>query len=409
MKSAFIKLLLFFWGVHFLFPLLVFWVYPEYAAFGVEILYKAFWMNTASVFGTIFLFKFLPDCKRKILPRYNDLKVLYYGISIYTVFSFFALGGFTAVFTGKAEGAIMNYISVFLDISVVFIMLLGYQKKPYSILTVVAVFTFLKTVLGSRSGVISVIYFTLIIFPMFANFEIHKRLLYRLVFVLAVISPLIFYFGSTVRGIEIDQAILTHLIVNRMSLLENATLPVACKDGIEPLGYNEEIFYRKYHPLRQLAQFIPGRRILSIVFGDLFTGDIWGIDVHPNQYFRTAFMGVSEEFARTNYTSINTTLPSYFYMYMNEYLACVVTILVLTAYYLLWLKFRNNQFLFISFIVTLYSFLYCFDFVMWFTQFYGTMLTILNVRVLLFIGRTVSRVLAIFSLGRAVACRPGHG
>lgn len=381
MKRAFITMLLFFWAMHFALPMLY---YINYGFFNLynstvddpAILQKAFWMNTSSIFVTIAILATLPDKKIPIEPKYRNLNALYYITCIYMAMYSVLTGGFAGAISGNMAGSIFSYINQFIDVSVIFALMLFYQRKRYNILLFMLSFLILRTASGSRSAVITLFIITIIFFPLFCNYEQYKKKIRYLIIVLSVISPLLFYYATSSRGGDLNGTMLSRMIVGRLSMLELSMIPINCKDNSDS-NCNLDIFYEKYNLARQIL----------LAIDSMYPGDIFISDVFPNQYYRSAFFGSSEEYSKENYMSINMSLPSFFYMYTGTFMACVLTIAALIIYYIMWVTLSSNTYFFVAFMLSLYTFLYSFDFTMWLNQLYVSMITILSVNVYVALGK----------------------
>jgi len=373
MKRAFISILLFFWGLHIAFPMLYYSYYGFFTIYSnissPEALQKAFWMNTATIFGTVAVLIALPDKKEKIQPIYYSLTSLFYLVFLYSLIYLISIKGFTGILSGAAKGTVFGYLNKFVDMGVIFLVIIGYQKNKYSIITMLLLFLIITTVFGSRSCIIAIILSTMIIFPMFTNYSIYKNKIYIFIIIFTALSPLMFYYGTLSRGINVDRNLLSRQIVGRISSLELSMIPINCKDN-NISGCNLDMFYEKYNPVRQILQSID----------TMYPGNIWVTDVLPSQYYRVAFLGWNEEKAKSFYTSMNMTLPVYFYMYTNETIASILSIITLVCYYLVWMRFRKNIYIFLGMILTLYFMLQYFDFVMLYYQFFIYILTIATVQ-----------------------------
>jgi hypothetical protein len=158
--------------------------------------------------------------------------------------------------------------------------------------------------------------------------------------------------AEVLKSFQVSKGLINS-IVSRISFLELAMLPVMFKDqNIK----NISIFYDKYSIVNQL----------KLIINNIVPGDIFKFDVYPCQYYRAAFTETPIAFVREHYTSINMTLPVYFYMYSNFYVSILLSGLTIWGYYLLTLRaFRVHPLAGAVFIYVFYtSFLYYFDWVM---------------------------------------------
>ncbi|MBC7428157.1 MAG: hypothetical protein H7336_06070 [Bacteriovorax sp.] len=145
---------------------------------------------------------------------------------------------------------------------------------------------------------------------------------------------------------------LFYQILGRISYLENAMLPIHFKDDPK----RSEIFKNKYSFKRQMELFI----------NNIVPGDIFEFDVYPNQYYRAAFMNMSVAQAKEFYTSVNLTLPVYFYMYSNFVVSCLASSVVIWIYFVVTSAFfKLHPLLGMGWLATFYpGLLTFFDFVM---------------------------------------------
>ena len=382
MKKIFISILLFFMGFHFILPLIY------YKIFGVITIYtyfydkasatKAILLNIISISATILIILFLPDKKRKIEPKYNYTNLLFYIAAIYSIYFFMLAGNYAGIRSGSLLGSIYMYIKIFLDIGLILFVVLFYQRKRINIFIIVIVFVLLQTYFGSRSAVISLI-LLLLFFPIYQNYDKYKRKIKKIAVLIIILSPMLFFFATWMRGRKFAHSIwLVNTVIGRISMIESSMLPIYYKSPMPPIYYkddkdrehsnigNLDIFYEKYSLLNQF----------KLSFNSLFPGAIFKEDVDPNQYYRTAFLDVPEDVAKKYYTSINITFPVYVYMYSNFGIAILISILVYIMYYFILLLSKNYIYFFIPLLVSLYGFLYFFDFVMYFRQLLFSMLTI---------------------------------
>lgn len=117
---------------------------------------------------------------------------------------------------------------------------------------------------------------------------------------------------------------LIYQIIGRVSYLENTMLPIYFKNTNNERAMT--IFKDKYSPINQFKIFI----------NNIVPGDIFEFDVYPNQYYRSAFMEFPLNRSKEYYTSINLTLPVYFYMYTNFFIS------VLMGGVLIWMYFMGT-------------------------------------------------------------------
>lgn len=371
MKKVFISILMFFWGFHFFLP----WLY--YKIFGYVNIYsdirypyiinKAFLLNSISIFGAIFFILFLPDRKKLIIGRFKHTTKLFFLSILYILIFYIFSGGYLGIRSGELSGSYLAYIKLFLNVFVILFMALYFQKSKVYFTILIVIYVILQTMLGSRSAIISII-MIFILGSMFKNFNQYKKIILKYIIILGIISPLLFFYATFSRGSKLDKQQLKRMIIGRVSLIELAMLPIYFKDMKKE---NElRLFYKKYHLIHQ------GK----LIFNSFFPGNLFIHDVDPNQYYRSIFLGLSEKRAREYYTSINMTLPTYFYMYSNFYVACFLFIIFIWLYYIIWILVgEKNIYIFIMLLLNLYSLLYFFDFVMYFRELFSSLLTIIMV------------------------------
>lgn len=178
------------------------------------------------------------------------------------------------------------------------------------------------------------------------------------------IKPLSTTSGSSSEGITIgtqvnEAAVVNHAaiykIMARISYLESVMLPIHYKNVNDKQRMT--LFNEKYSPIKQL----------KLIINNLVPGDIFEFDVYPNQYYRAAFfIDFSTKRAKEFYTSINMTLPVYFYMYFSFWISCIAAAALIWLYFILTaVLFRVHPLLGVSLLATLYpGLLTFFDFVM---------------------------------------------
>lgn len=372
MKKAFISILLFYYILHFVIPGIYFLStganFNTYTSVEDKAgILKGFLLNTVTILGAILIISFLPDNKRSetVKPKFYKLSSLFYFSIIFSVIYFFLGGGFEGKIKGSMAGSIFSYLAFFLNPYMILLCVLFYQRKVVNVVILFFIYLIYATLTGSRSGFIS-LFVIFLMYPAFSNFDLYKKSIKRVLFGFAVISPLLFLAATILvrdayNGLDLNPNIIMRLIMGRLSFLETSMLPIHYKD----MGDKLDIFYNKYSLLNQL----------KLIIDALFPGNLFGGDVMPNQYYRAAFMGYSEDFVINVYTSINITLPVYLYMYFGNFLSCIISIAILVLYYRLCSRSVNNIFLFVPLLASLYHLLYFFDWVMWFLQFFTFMLT----------------------------------
>lgn len=198
-----------------------------------------------------------------------------------------------------------------------FYLLFGLTYSFNFITEVSLAYVFLKVVAGSRSAPLVLLHLGLVsVVSPLAKKYYKKYSIYLLIsFLFAVFG---FNWATALRSKEpqVEESITERVqlatgvsggqiyqIVGRISFLENTMLPIFHKKSNDSRSMS--IFKTKYSPLNQFKIFI----------NNVVPGDIFEFDVYPNQYYRAAFMDLTVQQAREYYTSLNLTLPVYFYMY----------------------------------------------------------------------------------------------
>lgn len=371
MRKAFIYILVFYYCVHFIIPGIYFLFSGNFNTYTTtednEGILKGFLLNTVTIWGAILSIYFIPYKHKLIKPKFYNLTPLLY-ISIFiSVVYYFLRGGFEGRLSNNMAGSILSYIVLFLNPFMILLAILFYQRKPFNLIVLFLVYLIYTTLTGSRSGVIS-LFTILLMYPVFSNYSSYKRSIKKVLVALLIISPVLFLIATIfVRnaGVDISSNTILRLIMGRLSFLETSMLPIHYKDMGDPLS----IFYDKYGLLNQI----------KLIIDSLFPGNLFTPDVMPNQYYRAAFMGRSENFVVNVYTSINMTFPIYLYMYFNAFFSCIIGIGLLVLYYRICLKFRNNFFILIPLLASLYGLLIYFDWTMFFLQVFAYTLTAVTV------------------------------
>ena len=370
MRKAFIIIICFYLGFHFVIPEL-------YSLFAGDVhVYsdlvdraastKAFLLNVIPV-GLVGLTIYLLPNKDYFIPPAIHSKAateLFYFAMGYKALFVILIGGFSGIISGAFSGSMLNYINLFLSPIKLMMCALFLQKKKSSVLIMVLTFIVVSTLSGSRSAIISV-FTTFLVGFAFDNFDYYKAKLFTFLKYAAIIAPLLFIYATQIRyGADyIDYKTIGNLIMGRVSFIELGMIPVHYHDsGTLDLS----VFYDKYSIIHQS----------KLIIDSLIPGDVFGFDVMPNNYFRSIFMGYSEDFVTQNYMSMNITLPVYFYMLFG-YLGVFVTYIYLMGYFFVCYLFRKSPFVVLLLLATLYETLLYFDWVMVFSQFFSGILTIL--------------------------------
>ncbi|WP_109695005.1 oligosaccharide repeat unit polymerase [Chitinophaga deserti] len=373
MKKAYISILIFFLVAHFVIPGL-YYLYDGFfsiyeAGFNdYEAIKKTYLLNGISLLATSLIVWMLPSKVKQIKPNIKNLTPFFYFSIGLGIVSYVTRGGYEGAISGSTAGSLLNYIMIFINPIVILKVLLFFQEKKYNVGLLFLVTIAYITFTGSRSAIIS-LFLVILIFPAFSNYEHYKKQIWRYMAIFMVAAPFLFVLASQVRGMEISllgDDLIIKAIFGRLSMVELSAIPIHYKDSGD---FNMDMFFDKYGIWHQI----------KLMIDSIFPGNIFTPDVMPNQYYRAIFLGYSEEFVQEIYMSINTTLPVYFYMYTGMTGAIILTVGVLTAYFLVWRKYANNILISVSLITQLYTLLYCFDFVMWFSQVLTTILSLLSI------------------------------
>ena len=326
---------------------------------------KGIILNFVSIFGTIIVIKFLPNKCIPIEPQFNHSFKFYMMCLIVFSLNLFLSGGYEAVLNDSLHGAVINYISLFFDVTTGLALLIFLQKKikyeGLSILAYVALFTFA----GSRSSII-IILVIFVALKIFKNYNQVKKKMRVFIVVFCILSPATFYYATGVRGF-IDTSFLFDLIIGRVSMIELAAIPVEAKEG-RSLDYT--LYDSKYGILNQLKQSI----------NEISPIDPFVHDKNPNQYHRSIFMGSTEVSVIDNYMSMNMSLPTYFYVNSNTYFGCIFSIIFLSLLYYIWVIKSDNLYFLIGIIMSLYYILQYFDWVMLVAGLFRIVLTIFTLK-----------------------------
>jgi hypothetical protein len=199
----------------------------------------------------------------------------------------------------------------------------------------------------------------------FENFSFYKKKILTFLKFAVVVSPILFVYATQIRyGADyIDYKTIGNLIMGRVSFVELGMIPIHYYDTGD---LDLSLFYEKYGIIHQT----------KLILDSLIPGDVFGFDVMPNNYYRSIFLGYSEDFVIDNYMSMNITLPVYFYMFMG-YFGSLFTYLYMLGYYSVCKLLKKSPFLVLLLLSTLYETLVYFDWVMVFSQFFIGLLTII--------------------------------
>lgn len=350
MRRQFVYILLFFWGFHFLFPFVFQYLFGEITIYSDINSRIGFVINSVVCFVVIFfLYTIKIPSFIKISPIFNYVWVYYLLACVLTLLKFTLYGGFEGQITGAANGSIISFLTIPFNLKFAIFFLFMFQKKIKYISGCIISYILLTTIMGSRSAIISVL-ILLLYLPLYSNSSVLMPKLKRAFLVLCFFAPLLFIYATSVRT-EIDMNGISKLIVGRISMIELSSIPLETKDD---QSYDTKLFSDKYSISNQLEQSM---NVITPI--DLFQND-----VNPNQYYRSIFLGYSEEFVQNVYMSMNLTFPIYWILISNYFWGVLLASALLLLYFFLLVRSRNNIFLFTILLCSLYEILYFFDLVM---------------------------------------------
>jgi len=370
-KYTFYLLMSFYFIFHFLFPVFYYFIY------GFNSSYNSIYFDKASLFkgvslnflslliGTIFI-RYIPT---NIISNSNSKK---YRSKLYLIsaiiFSFGAIiskGSYADSLKSLHQpSSILIWGNMFINLDFYFLFSL---VSAIDFLAAIQIIYVIKCMLGaSRSASLSL---TLFLIYSFWSQNVKIYLKKYLLYLVVAISLTFFTFNwaTSIRsqffteGTSISEKFISSFkqseamrsrILGRISFLEISMLPILHKDHNLP---NLQIFYEKYSIFNQF----------KLIINNIVPGNAYPDDALPNQYYRSAFLNMPLQIAKENYTSINMTIPVYFYMYCNFWTAVFITGFIIWIYYVFTLNvFRFHPLAGSIFIYFFYSyFLSYFDFV----------------------------------------------
>lgn len=366
MRRIYTQILLFYLILHFILPILYYYFFGYVNLYSdIEVgysIFKSCFLNIVSVLGTIFVIRFLPDKKEKIDPQFrHSFKFFILCMSLFSLTVLFG-GTYEEKLSGSLNGSFISYLLLFFDgTTALFIYLLLQKDIKHSIFSIL-LYVILNTIAGSRSAFLIIIILAFIMY-LFKNSLYIKLKMRRFLFVICIISPMIFYYGTTVRG-NYDKKTLINLIIGRVSMVEISAIPI---ESIESGDMDESLYDQKYGIINQFKQSC----------NEISPINPFESDINPNQYFRPIFFwdfDVNAIFGQ--YLSLNITLPVYFYLASNMFFGCILTILFLSMLYYIWVIKSNNIYIFSGIIISLYYLLQYFDWVMLTSGLFKIILTI---------------------------------
>jgi len=370
MRKVFTAVLLFYLILHFFAPIIYYHFFGFvnlYSKIHYDIyVFKGAVLNIVSIIGTIIVIQFLPDKKTPILPVFDYAFIFYIVCMGFFVTSLCLSGGYGAILKGSLHGALISYILLFFNASSAIGLFLFLQKKIKYVGIFIVLYVVIFALAGSRSSIILMIIYSLIL-PMFANFQEIKHKLKRFILFFSLISPILFFYGTSVRG-AVDESTFLNLIVGRISLVETSGIPIEAK---EKKTMDEKLFNKKYSMNNQLQQCL----------NEISPIDPFKHDVNPNQYYRAVFLGATEASTLDSYMSMNLTLPTYIYLKTNFVLSLILTIIFLSTLYYIWVIKSDNLYFLIGIILSLYTLLQYFDWVLIVADLFRIVLTIFTLKI----------------------------
>lgn len=376
MKKAIIGIILYFLVIHIILPALFYWykdeVFPIYNTFlDMPAFIKAGGLIVVSFSLSLLVLLCLPKGKT-IVPKLNTTAItsLFYFSVLFKLFTFFLYGGYSGLLAGEGAGKINTYIAIFLNPFTLLLILFFGQSKKSSLIKPIIFYVISVTISGSRSGVLSV-FFVFFIGLAFDSFYYYKSKIIKFLKYSLILSPVLYVFATQSRsGSTIDYSLLQYAIVGRMSTVETAMYPVYYKDN----NLDMSLFEEKYNIGNQF----------KLILDAFLPGQFFDFDISPNNYYRAIFMDASLSYVRENYMSINMTLPVYLYV-KYSYFCVLLTVVYIIGFYYLIDYLRKSPLVAIAFLSCFYSMIFYFDWLMSFTELYSALLTVLTVKLYLFI------------------------
>lgn len=350
MRKRFVYILLFFWIFHFLLPYIYLLIYGEINIYSNVDSELGFWANSIVIALVVFiLYCFKVPYFEKIKPLYKYAKVHYCISLLLLILKFILSGGYSGLITGSANGTFISFLALFFNVQSSFYFVFFFQKNLKYINIYIASYIIALTMLGSRSAIITLL-LLLLFFPLYENSIKWMRKMKKSFVVLCIFAPFLFVFATLVRT-EISFDLISKLIVGRISMIEISSIPLEAKENH---SYDAALFDKKYSILNQVEQS----------FNVLTPIDLFPNDVNPNQYYRSIFLGYSEEFVQNTYMSMNMTFPIYWIMLLNYSYGTILSVILLLLLFYIWVRNRNNAYIVTLFLCSFYEVLYFFDLVM---------------------------------------------
>lgn len=343
LKFTFILLIFFYFSFHFILPSVFFWKFGYRGTYDPNVfdfpaMKTGFMLNFVSLLlGAIaILFTPIKSMEKPIWKEKNSLLFLILSL-------FFTMGVFLTnnnyhdalktLYT-RQDFWVLGEMFFNIDIYILFAMTYSFNFISESQLA----YVFIKILAASRSAPLVLLHYGMCAFvsPIFKRYR-NKYIVYLCIsFLFAIFG---FNWATKIRNEKITNEIanapaihtlvqkaavvdngLMYQIMGRVSYLENTMLPIHYKNDEARMA----IFKDKYSPVRQI----------QLLINNVVPGNVFEFDVYPNQYFRAAFMDFTLKRALEFYTSINVTLPVYFYMYTNFYISCLLAAASIWLYFI---------------------------------------------------------------------------
>lgn len=386
MKKVFISILLFYLIFHFIIPCLYYFtrgfVNEYYNFYDIGSAVKGFLLNFIAIAGTIIVIQFLPNKKQQIEPIYDHATKFFIIAFCVSIIPFILFGGYEGAKLGVGNSTFFSYLILFFNFSTALLFAILLQKKTLNIFFLLIIYICFLTFSGSRSAVIF-IFLLVFMIPMFSNSNIYKKVILRYLKLIIIISPFLFILGTSKRLHTADDRFqkidyISDRIIGRISFLELNMIAIGKADNSTA---DMALFNKKFGVSNQLKQMA----------NTISPFDFFKFDVDPNQYFRAIFLGKSEKDVPGSYWSVNLTLPVYYYLKTGFIFSCLISILILSSIYLVWVRFSKNIYILILVLMTLYQLLYFFDWVVIFRGVFTVFLTIFTLNRFEFFGRIIAR------------------
>lgn len=282
---------------------------------------------------------FIPNLfKKKYVDISNSLmispgirKIFYLWVALRLII-LIAFGGYEDIMAGAALGSVLNYLGMFLDIRLIYFLYLSYifkKEKFGELLAASFVYMLISILGGSRAAIFIIVFFLFLFFIIFKPSSKFKKKLIWFIGFLAVLAPVSFYFATLKRGTSaLSLKYLVNNIITRISYLEVSAIEL---EQWSRGSWIQSIFFEKYSFINQIQQGI----------NSIVPGNIYSVDVHPNQYWRAIFSGYSVDMCKKYYMSMYSILPTYLTIKYGVGLNCIIYGGVVTLYYWCVNRFKN--------------------------------------------------------------------